>query len=408
VPQESKLTLIARVGRVFTPGTPVSRISIFGGRLEQIMEIVGAVTAEGQHAVLFGDRGVGKTSLANVLTEIFAGVEDGVNLRYVRVNCNTGDSFTILWSNILREMGVERDDEDAHRLLTPEDVRFILAKQPSTVIVIDELDRLENDDALTSLADTVKSLSDHAVDTTLVLVGVADSVDELIGDHHSIERALVQVPMPRMPQSELAEIVDKGTGQLEMTITASAKERITRLSEGLPHYTHLLAMNACLRALTDDRSEVNDTDVDGAIKAAVDKAQHSIRSSYTSAIRSAHKDALFEQVLLACALAEKDELGCFAAGAVRGPMNRIMRKRYDIPAFARHLTEFTTFERGAVLTRSGRSRNQFYRFRNPMLPPYVILNGLANGVIGETDLQDQPVSAFGPREPTLPFTDDEP
>jgi hypothetical protein len=42
------------------------------------------------------------------------------------------------------------------------------------------LDRLEDDDALTALADTLETLSDHAVTSTLVLVGVARSIGELV------------------------------------------------------------------------------------------------------------------------------------------------------------------------------------------------------------------------------------
>jgi hypothetical protein len=42
----------------------------------------------------------------------------------------------------------------------------------------------------------------------------------------------------------LAEIVTKGMSAATMTIDADAVERITQLSQGLPHYTHLLAQLA--------------------------------------------------------------------------------------------------------------------------------------------------------------------
>jgi hypothetical protein len=48
-----------------------------------------------------------------------------------------------------------------------------------------------SDDALTALADTIKTLSDRATDSTVVLVGVARSIGELVGEHASIVRALV-------------------------------------------------------------------------------------------------------------------------------------------------------------------------------------------------------------------------
>ena len=382
---------------MFTPGSPVSRYAIFAGRFEQIMEIITATRNPGQHAVLYGERGVGKTSLANVLTEIFSDLGD-TPFSHARVNCNTGDDFDDLWSNVFRELAIV-PDEDNWKGLSPEDVRVALAGHQPSLIIIDELDRLENDDALTLIADTIKTLSDHAVATTLVLVGVADSIDELIGDHQSIERALVQVPMPRMPVDELAEIIDKGVAELGMAITTSARSRIARLSEGLPHYTHLLALHACQRAISDDRNEVGDTDVDAAIKLAVDKAQHSIKSAYQRATRSVRRDNLFGQVLLACALAKKDELGFFTTGAVRGPMSKIMGKRYEISAFAKHLNKFTGTERGPILISSGTQRNQFYRFQNPMMQPFVILSGLGKGTIREADLVGQAIISEDPTSP---------
>ena len=346
--------------------------------------------------MLYGERGVGKPRWQMFCRRSLVRLMNKHRF-HSRVNCNTGDEFDDIWSNVFREMGVEPEGRDTWKQLSPEDVRFALSRQPASLIVIDELDRLDNDEALTLLADTVKTLSDHAVHTTLVLVGVADSIDELIGDHQSIERALVQIPMPRMPVDELAEIIDKGIEELGMAISASSRSRIARLSEGLPHYTHLLSLHACQRAISDDRAEVFDSDVDAAIKIAVDKAQHSIKSSYQRATRSVRRDNLFGQVLLACALAEKDELGFFTTGAVRGPMSKIMGKKYEISAFAKHLNKFTGDERGPVLVSSGEKRKQFYRFQNPMMQPYVILAGLSGNLILEDDLAGQ---AILPESPT--------
>jgi MoxR-like ATPase len=70
-PDLSKMTRIARVGRVFSPGAPVDKYALFAGRREQVADVINAVNQRSQHVVLFGERGVGKTSLANVLGEIF-------------------------------------------------------------------------------------------------------------------------------------------------------------------------------------------------------------------------------------------------------------------------------------------------------------------------------------------------
>jgi hypothetical protein len=256
---------------------------------------------------------------------------------------------------------------------------------PPALIVLDELDRLEDDDALTALADTIKTLSDHAVESTLVLVGVARSIGELIGEHASIVRALVQIEMPRMTIAELSEILQKGCERAGLSASPEAIRDVAVLSERLPHYTHLLGLHAGQRAVQDDRVEVTPDDVHAAIPKAVDR--HTILSDYQRATRSARKDALFAQVLLACALAPRNQLGFFTSGATRDPLEVIAGRRIEIPAFSNHLSQFLEPERGAVLEREGSSRRYFYRFADPILQPYVVLNGLAGGLITEEQLR---------------------
>ena len=193
------------------------------------------------------------------------------------------------------------------------------------VIIIDEFDRLKTAPRR-AFADTIKNLSDHAVSATLVLVGVADSVDQLIHEHQSVERALVQVRMPRMSQGEIEQIIQTGLSRLGMSIHGEALERICTLSQGLPHYTHLVSLHATRVALDAHNMTISDSAVDSAIERALKNAQQSVRSAWHEAIRSSRKDNLFADVLLSCAVAETNELGFFAAQDVREPMRRITGK----------------------------------------------------------------------------------
>jgi len=151
------------------------------------------------------------------------------------------------------------------------------------------------------------------------------------------------------------------------------------LSEGLPHYTHLLGLHAGQRAVQDDRLEITSEDVRHAIPKAVDR--HTILNAYQQATRSARKDALFSEVLLACALAPKNQLGFFTSGSIRAPLEVIAGRRIEIPAFSNHLSQFLETERGSVLQREGSSRRYFYRFSDPIFQPYVILKGLSDRLI---------------------------
>jgi hypothetical protein len=187
-----------------------------------------------------------------------------------------------------------------------------------------------------------------------------------------------------MSRRELREILDKGCARAGISAESEAVEKIVFLSEGLPHYTHLLGLHAGQRAVQNDRLNITLNDVDAAIPQAV--AKHTIQSDYLRATRSPRTDNLYPDVLLACALAPKNQLGYFTAGSVRDPLEMVAGRRLEIPAFARHLKQFLQHERGAVLQREGEPRRYFYRFADPIMQPYVVLNGLAEGRITDEQL----------------------
>ncbi len=386
--------LVAKLANAFSPSAPIDHQALFAGRLGQFTDVVNAINQKGQHVVLFGERGVGKTSLARVLSSV-----NSANLLVAAINCDPTMDFSQLWHRLFSEITLTnqkpapgftgalsattsslRDHLPAE--VSPDDIRRVLRQLGNTLFVIDELDRITDPKVTALLADTIKGLSDHAINTTIMLVGVADSVDALITEHRSVERALVQVRMPRMSPPELEEIINKGLNSVGMSIDDQARKRIVQLSQGLPHYTHLLAQHAGQRAALDGRLKIEITDVRTAIDNALSKAQHSIISAYHQATLSPREN-MYAQVLLACALAGTDSLGYFAAVDVRVPLAEIMGKRYEIPAFSQHLNAFCEPTRGPILQRVGTTRRYRFRFVNPLMQPFVIMDGLKKGLITE-------------------------
>jgi Cdc6-like AAA superfamily ATPase len=399
-----QLQRIGVISQAFSPTAPINRAVLFAGRSEQIDRVISAVFQRGQHVIIFGERGVGKTSLANCLFDFLsqAGVQ---SMESGTINCDASMDFSSLWHKIFRDMsiktpalqaaGFSAQPEEQHSSLealvpervTPDDVRHVLKTLPNkSMIIIDEMDRIGNkQETTTLLADTIKTLSDHSIDSTLILVGVADSVDELIHEHKSTERALAQIHMPRMSDPELIEILNKALVPAEITIDEDAKSKIVRLSKGLPHYTHLLGLHAALTAINTKRNAIIKADIIKAIEVALKEAQQSIISAYNLATTSPREN-LYKQVLLACALVPPDELGTFSAADVRKPMSEIMKRTYDIPAFSQHLKAFCSEERGPILQRTGAKRRYRFRFINPLLQPFVIMRGINDGLIPQSAL----------------------
>ncbi|HJX69850.1 MAG TPA: hypothetical protein VJ441_02025, partial [Dehalococcoidia bacterium] len=118
-----------------------------------------------------------------------------------------------------------------------------------------------------------------------------------------------------------------------------------------------------------------------AIPRALTNAEGGLQHQYEQAIASYRKDALFAQVLLACALAEKDSLGRFSVKAVQMPLKTITGLDYVTGAYQGHLAKFCEEERGEVLIRSGKEKSYRWRFINPQLIPYILLKGISGGLI---------------------------
>ena len=231
--------------------------------------------------------------------------------------------------------------------MTPDSVRRTLQELTSSaslIVVFDEFDRVKNNDVITAMSDTIKALSDNSVNVTILIIGVADSVNDLIREHQSIERALVQVPMPRMSDEEIRDIVEKGLTRLTMGIDRAALDEIVLLSQGVPYIAHLLCIYTCRAALAGGRKTIYPAHVEQGMKRALDQWQQSIKALYAQATQSASPGNIYKEVLLACALAEVDDLRYFPAGAIKKPLSQITNHDHAILNYTRHLKELCEFE----------------------------------------------------------------
>ena len=81
-------------------------------------------------------------------------------------------------------------------------------------------------------------------------------------------------------------------------------------------------------------------------------------------------------------------MGYFAPADLREPMSRIMSRPYEIANYIQHLNSFCKEERGNVLQRTGAPRRYRYRFRNPLMQPFVTMQGFANGMLDRSLLEE--------------------
>ena len=385
----------ADITEAFSPGAPVQEKDLFSGRTSQISALVDAVNQRGRHAIVYGERGVGKTSLVNILALVMH--RPNKELIYVRVNADPSDTFTTLWKKVFKRMSyvtsnsngqqvTKKISDDFNAELSPDDVQLVLSDFTNNhipIIVLDEFDRIKDQPTVHLIADSIKSLSDYSVNATVVIVGVAEDISSLTRGHESVTRALIQIRMPRMSPEEVKQLILTRYTRCGIQTDSDAVWKIIFLSRGLPYYAHLIAMNAARYSIDNKKTVVKHTDVDKALERSIVDLDQSIKEKYVMAIRSQRgDDTLYPTVLLACAFANTDELGRFQQSAVTSPLNKILPdKNYQPSTFALHMNAFCEAERGSVLQRFGAARNYRYRFSDPMMQPFVILKGLNEGRI---------------------------
>jgi Cdc6-like AAA superfamily ATPase len=127
----------------------------------------------GQHVIILGERGVGKTSLANVLFDFLS--KGGLHtMDSGTINCDGTMDFSSLWHKIFREISFDKEtikagftqpaSQNKLRLdtllpdkATPDDVRHVLQTlNGKSIIIIDDVDRIKKKTTTTLLSDTIK------------------------------------------------------------------------------------------------------------------------------------------------------------------------------------------------------------------------------------------------------------
>ena len=330
IDDEGWSALRAEILAAFSPGAPIDAFALFAGRQTQIQKLADTVMSKGRHAVLFGERGVGKTSLANIF---YFGFPHPRRVVHVYVQCGSSDTYQHIWGKALRRIVFHIDSQEyvaadlIRGEITPDELEVVVANFPAgqmPVIVFDEYDRIRDDATRRQMSETIKHLSNSPIASTIVLVGVADSVTDIIAEHQSISRALVQIKMPRMDSDELKEIVASRLHDTPLAITGDALWRIAYLASGLPFYAHALGQASAISAVEQRVTRITQELVNESINASFDDLDQSLIDSYVKAVTETRKGNIFKHVLAACALADHDDLGRFSAASLEMPLTKII------------------------------------------------------------------------------------
>lgn len=395
------LDYLARCSQAFTPFAPIELPDFFAGRAHVVEDIRRELQAPGRQVAIYGERGVGKTSLATLLYFFARYDDDNVYLQRCQDTTTFEDICHFLLNATGRQLSINGAQAEAGRsgeakvgpLSAGVSRRTTLTYRAAAdaqavsiarlleifqsrhgLLILDEFDRVRDAATKTRVAEMIKHFSDARSQTKIVVVGVGETVSELIGEHQSLSRSLAQVGLKRMDEQELMDIVRRGSERAGVRFDRSVATRTVRLADGFPHFVHLICLYAShyagsvLQAEGDRRPYVGETEYHLGLKSAIEKSEHTLQEGYDSAVvTTRRKSDIYELTLRAMALSRERDVqvreladhASFLAGTALRPEK-----------FSSALGELIKPDRGAILKRV---RDGYYKFANPLMRPYVRL-----------------------------------
>lgn len=263
---------------------PVVAREQFSGRQDALAQLILAIEQQRLHVVIYGERGIGKTSLAHV----FADTAREARYLVLYGSCGTDGRFdeifrtfaskipmlyhrSVLPTTAEVEAGKHFDSLLPEGSFGPREVSDLFADVVGTrvILILDEYDRIPDANFRRDVAELIKNLSDRAARVQLVLTGVAANLDELIGFAPSIRRNIVGLPMRPLTPVEVKAILALGEESTGLHFSEEVVAMIATVASGSPYLVRLLGHQAGLAALKQNRTQIDESHARSAVEAVL-------------------------------------------------------------------------------------------------------------------------------------------
>lgn len=278
--QSRELSAGHRLGRAYPVSQPVSDLRQFAGRRELLTSVIRSIEERRMHVVLYGDRGIGKTSLLHIIALLARDARYLVRYSSCSASSDLDSTFRAIAEDIPLlyhekgdptsaqvEAGKSLADLFEASRLTPAALSEVFDGVSGTrlLIILDEFDRTENPDFRREVAELIKNLSDRSSKVQILIGGVAENLSELIRQIPSIRRNLLGIPVGKMTDEELAEILTNGQAVSGLPIDRTAQEQLIHSANGSPYLANLIAHQASSRAIERGGKTVTGADLKDAL-----------------------------------------------------------------------------------------------------------------------------------------------
>lgn len=403
----TKDEFVSTLQHYLSPSGPIQSAELLRGRKKQMDTIEEAFAAPGRNVFIYGDRGVGKTSLAQTA----AHQHQSSDRDPVIIACDAGTTFATMVQSIANKVlanplgsnmksttklkagvpsivSAEREttsDRGGNApLITDINSAVLLLKHLSdgrrgeTVVLVDEFDLIRNEEDKASIANLLKQVGDQKIDIRFIFCGIGKSLDTLLGAHGSAHRYIQEVKLDPLVFGPRFEIIETSAAAFGVDIDARIKTRIAAVSDGFPHYVHLVCEKVYWEMFRDSQPcpAVTLEHYKNAIRSAIESAELRHRKAYAKATMKEAGD--YEEILWAAAnhsdLFQNNDV-------IYESYQKIAESRGKQPlertVFAKRLSGLKSPSCGRILTSP---RQKWTEFQENMIRGYVRLRAEDQGV----------------------------
>jgi hypothetical protein len=403
-------TFVEKLKETLSPALPIRTVELLKGREDELETVRRALLMPGRHAFIYGDRGVGKSSLAHTAANLYqssdgasitvSGSSDGTfnsiiaNIAYQalnrsRVEQETKQTRTLSFSWRGLSLGGSREMSPVdfvEYLRTIGDAVGLLAEigklhSRTPVIVLDEFDTIADVNERNKFASLIKMIGDQEVPIKFIFTGVGSSLTALLGAHQSAYRQLASVELGRLGWEGRREIAMKAAHAFGLDLDNNVAWRIAMVSDGFPYYIHLIMEKMLWEAFTagDPVETLEQSHYLAGLAVAIGEITAELRLPYEKAVLNRSRE--YEAVVWATADGEdlqRDSANMYAS------YEMVCMKRREEAALSRQkfgerLRQLRSAAYGSIL-KSMEKRPGWFTYTEKMLRGYVRMQAEANGV----------------------------
>ena len=394
---------------IFTPKSVVRR-EMFARRNEPDLQgrpgvqdrLREALRDPGGQVLIYGDTGVGKSSLlryaaedeglATVSIECFSQrtyeqiLQECIGRLVTFTEVSFSESYTA-GSQMQLSVGApqlmtasgstkaEFGQSRTFRAVQKEPIEVLLDAMQATkrqLVVLDNFQNVDNDRARSLVAQTMERLSDRADETgdkKMVVIGISDDAHALLGGSGSFSRRTAEVGVPRMPDDEIRQVLVNGFHLLGLTASDPGLDRMVFLSDGFPYFAHLVGQSVAKAARRADAAHISGEMVESALSDAAEQ----VEQNYSTRVRSALEaggDVQPRRRILELLAYDESRIE-WSSNDTTDLYGEKYGTRSDWSFLLSALAALTSEKHGTILRRSGTRGRYIYKFSDPHLRPFL-------------------------------------